>query len=347
MPRLVAVDAVPGPWLTAQLAAAWDNGDAVFPVDPRLPADRRAEVVQAMRVGEAVAPGDALVVATSGSTGEPRGAVLTHDAVRASALASSARLAVDPAADTWLSCLPLAHVGGLSVVTRALLTGTPLTFDPDAPATLVSVVPTQLDRMDVRQFRVVLVGGAADRRVRPPNVVHSYGMTEAGSGVAYDGMPLDGIEVRADADGQLWVRGPTLLRCYRDGTDPKDADGWFPTGDLGSVDVDGRVVVVGRLAEVIVTGGEKVLPGPVEDALRAHPDVADVGVAGRPDDEWGERVVAFVVPADGVDPPTLDGLRAWVKDRLPPWCAPRQLVLVDALPRTPLGKLRRAALPST
>lgn len=299
-----------------------------------------------MRVGEPVEQGDALVVATSGSTGEPKGAVLTHAAVAASSAATARRLGVDPAADTWLACLPPAHMGGLAVITRALAAGTGLTFDVDDPtATLTSVVPTQLDRMDVSRFRIVLLGGSADWRTeRPPNVVRTYGLTETASSVAYDGSMLDGIEVRVDDGGQVWLRGATLLRCYRDGTDPKDADGWYPTGDAGRVEADGRIHIEGRMGDVIVTGGEKVWPTPVEAALRAHPAVAEVAVAGRPDDEWGSRVVAYVVPADPAQPPTLDALRDWVKERLPAWCAPRQLELRTSLPRTTSGKVRRPDL---
>lgn len=346
MPQLVALDAQPGPAFVEALQRAWDAGDAVFPVDPRLPAAVRDGLVSAMGVGEAVEPGDALVVATSGSTGDPKGVVLTHTAVAASGWASSRRLGVDPSSDRWLSCLPLAHIGGLSVACRALLTGTPLTFDvEDLAATLVSLVPTQLDRMDVTRFRTVLLGGSSDwRRERPGNVVRSYGLTEAGSGVVYDGWPLDSVEVRVADDGEVWLRGPTLLRCYRDGTDPKDPDGWLPTGDLGTFGVDGRLSVHGRAADVIVTGGEKVWPAPVEAALRSHPEVADIAVIGRPDDEWGQRVVAYVVPVDAAQPPTLDALREHVKERLPSWCAPREVILVDTFPRTSLGKLRRPVL---
>lgn len=334
--RLVAVEATPGPAFVAALLRAWDAGDVVYPLDPRLPAGLRPSFDPPLE------DGDALVVATSGSTGEPKGVVLTHAAVLASAWASSRRLAVDPSRDSWLCCLPLAHVGGLSVVTRALLTGTPLVFD--GPASLASMVRTQVARSDVSSFRTVLLGGGPPPDDVPDNVVVTYGMTETGSGIAYDGVPLDGVEVRVADDGEVWVRGPMLLRCYHDGADPKDADGWLPTGDSGSIGDDGRLSVHGRMAEVIVTGGEKVWPGPVEDVLRAHPAVADVAVAGRPDDEWGERVVAYVVPADPGAPPTLDTLREWVKERLPSWCAPRHLVVLDALPRTPLGKLRRASL---
>lgn len=334
-----------------ELTRAWDQGDAVLPVDPRLPAPARAAVLEAARLDEPVEPGDALVVATSGTTGAPKLAVLTHDAVAASAAASSAALAVEPEADRWLACLPLAHVGGLSVVTRALLTGTPLTvldgFDAAdvvqaarSGCTLVSLVPTALARVDPGLFRVVLVGGQAPPADRPPNVVATYGMTETGSGIAYDGQPLDGVDLRTGAGSEVQVRGPMLLRCYRDGTDPKDRGGWFRTGDAGEV-VDGRLSVHGRLGDVIVTGGEKVWPAAVEPVLEAHPLVAEAALTGAPDAEWGNRVVALVVAVDPSDPPTLEALRELVKEHLPPWCAPKELRLVAELPRTASGKVRR------
>ncbi|MCU1376221.1 MAG: menE, partial [Actinomycetia bacterium] len=187
MGTLLPIEAVPGPELVLALRRAFDAGDAVLPVDPRLPGPAVAALLAALRAGEAVDDGDALVVPTSGTTGEPKGAVLTHDAVRASARATSARLAVDPERDRWLSCLPLAHVGGLSVVLRAMVTETPLTFDVDEPATLVSLVATQLLRMDTSRFRTVVLGGAAPPEDRPANCVTTYGMTETGSGIVYDG----------------------------------------------------------------------------------------------------------------------------------------------------------------
>jgi O-succinylbenzoic acid--CoA ligase len=336
------------------LRRAWDAGDAVLPLDPRLPGPARQAVLDAARVDEPVEPGDALVVATSGTGGSPKAAVLTHDAVAASAAATSARLGVDPGADRWLACIPLAHVGGLGVVVRALLTGTALTVlprpDPAAVAevaaaqpTLVSLVPTALDRMDASWFKAVVLGGAADPRSRPANVVRTYGLTETGGGVVYEGVPLDGVELRV-VDGQLHVRGPMLLRGYRDGTDPKDADGWLPTGDAGALPAGGRLVVAGRLADVVVTGGEKVWPDDLEPLLAAHPGVREVAVVGRPDPEWGAVVVAVVVPADPADPPTLASLRDLVKASRPAYAAPRRLELVAALPRTALGKVRRASL---
>ena len=365
MRRLVAL-ALPGgePFVT-ELRRAWDAGDAVLPLDPRLPGPSRQRVLDAMRPSVIVAPdgttaldggrpvddGDALVVATSGSTGEPKGVVLTHDAVQASASATSARIGVT-ADDVWLACLPLAHVGGLSVVTRALATGNRVVvhdgFEParavSAGATLVSLVPTALARIDPSAFRIIVLGGSRPPADRPAHVLATYGMTETGSGVVYEGRPLDGVEVRVAADGEIHLRGPMLLRCYRNDHDPKTADGWLPTGDLGGITSDGRLFVEGRRGDMVNTGGEKVWPEAVEAVLRRHPDVADAAVLAEADHEWGQRVTALVVATPGTSP-ALDALRDFVKIELPAYCAPRRLVLVPALPRTTLGKLQRALLP--
>jgi O-succinylbenzoic acid--CoA ligase len=299
-----------------------------------------------MRVGEPVQPGDALVVATSGSTGVPKGVVLTHDAVAASAAATSQRLEVGPN-DHWLACLPLSHVGGLSVVTRALHAGSRLTvlpgFDTElvtaSGANLVSLVATTLRRIDPSIFRTIVLGGSRPPADRPPNTVTTYGMTETGSGVVYDGVPLDGVGVRIDEDGEIHLRGPMLLRSYRGGSSPVDAEGWLPTGDLGRWLDDGRLQVDGRRGDLIITGGENVWPEAVEAIIADHPAVADVMVRGVDDPEWGQIVEAVVVPVNAA--PTLDQLREQVKVAHPAFMAPRSLVIVEALPRTSLGKLRR------
>jgi len=374
MPELVALDLVAGPGFVDALRSAWDAGDAVLPVDPRLPGPARTQLIETLRPtvvvdgtgrhrcpeGRPVEPGDALVVATSGTTGRPKGVVLDHRAVEASARATSGRLGVDPGTDRWVACLPLAHVGGLSVVTRSLVTGTPCTVLPafDARAverlsreggTLISLVATALRRADASGYRAVLLGGAAPPDDLPDNVVTTYGMTETGSGIVYDGRPLDGVEVRigdgtTGPDGEILVRAPMLLRGYRDGTDPRLPGGWFPTGDSGRVEPDGSLVVFGRLAEVIVTGGENVWPGPVERVLGTHPGIDQVAVWKRPDPDWGERVVAWIVPRDRSRPPELEALRDLVAGELPRWAGPRELVLTDRLPRTPGGKVRRTSL---
>jgi O-succinylbenzoic acid--CoA ligase len=344
--RLVAIDLPGGPDFVDELRRIWEGGDAAFPVDQRLPAVTKRDLCAAMRVGEAVEAGDALVVATSGSTGSPKGVVLTHDAVAASARATSDRLGVRPE-DHWLACLPLSHVGGLSVVTRALHTGTRLTVLPgfdaaavaEVGATLVSLVATALTRIDPARFRVIVLGGSRPPDDRPANCVTTYGMTETGSGVVYDGIPLEGVEVDIAPDGEIRLRAPMLLRCYRDGTSPLDADGWFATGDLGVWLPDDRLHVAGRRGDLIITGGENVWPEAVEAALADHPGVADVLVRGVDDPEWGQLVEAVIVPIG--DPPTLDSLRDHVKQRHPAFMAPKHLTLVESLPRTSLGKLRR------
>ncbi|MEL6890601.1 MAG: fatty acid--CoA ligase family protein [Actinomycetota bacterium] len=352
-PRLVAIDQPGGPDFVDELRRIWNDGDAAFPVDQRLPTAAKRAVCRAMAVGEEVEPGDALVVATSGSTGEPKGVVLTHDAVAASAEAATRRLDVRPD-DHWLACLPLSHVGGLSVVTRALHTGTRLTvqpgFDPEqvvgAGATLVSLVATALARIDADRFRTIVLGGSRPPADRPTNTVATYGMTETGSGIVYDGVPLEGVEVDVRDDRSIRVRGPMLLRCYRDGTIPLDATGWFDTGDLGHWLDDGRLHVEGRRGELIITGGENVWPERVERVLADHPGVAEVMVRGVPDEEWGELVEAVIVPASAgrhPDTPTLADLRAFVAEREPSFVAPRSLLITDRLPTTSLGKPRRSA----
>jgi O-succinylbenzoic acid--CoA ligase len=147
-----------------------------------------------------------------------------------------------------------------------------------------------------------------------------------------------------EGGGEISVRGPMLLRAYRDGPVPLDAEGWLRTGDAGELLPDRRLIVHGRIGDMIISGGENIWPTPVEEALRTHPGVAEVAVAGRPDPEWGQRVVAWVVPVDPGRPPTLDEVRDTVGDRLPRFAAPRQLVIVDHLPRTSIGKVRKDEL---
>jgi O-succinylbenzoic acid--CoA ligase len=387
VPELVALDLPGGIGFVDALRAIWDTGDAAAPLDPRLPPAARQVMLDALRPtrivgsdgdqhaladGVGVEEGDAVVVATSGTSGQPKGVVLTHEAIAASALATSARLAVDATLHTWLACLPLAHIGGLAVVTRSIVSGTPVIvlpgFEAEAVEELgrsgqvshVSLVTTALRRLDPSVFACVLLGGSKAPDTLPANVVPTYGMTETGSGVIYDGRPLDGVEVsfrpveRAQGDGEaavvegeILLRAPMLFRCYRQGDDgrvvgPDGAKNWFATGDAGRLDADGKLVVSGRIEDVITTGAEKVWPDLVERTLMAHPGVAEVAVWKRSDPEWGERVVAWVVPTD--DAPSLDELRQIVADGIAPWAAPKELVLVDDLPRTAAGKVRRREL---
>lgn len=332
--------------------------------------------------GVPVAAGVAAVVATSGTTGDRKGVELTFAGLAASAAAVASAVGAGPG-DGWLCCLPLHLVAGLAVVGRAWATGAPVTvhagFDPGAvaeaarTAAFVSVVPTMLRRLlaggsgAAAGFHHVLLGGGpvdpgllAAAGDTGAVVSTTYGMTETWGGIVHNGHPLDGVDVRLgpaaggpgeDAVGEILVRAPMLMRGYRlwpEGTAAAvDADGWYRTGDLGRFDPEGggRLRVVDRLGDVVNTGGVKVSPTEVERVLAGHPAVADVCVAGRPDPDWGERVVAFVVPAEPAAPPPLEDLRAFARRELPAAKLPREVVVVPAIPRTAGGKALRRLLP--
>ena len=347
--------------------SAWESGDAVFPVDQRLPRQSRQSIVAEMgaakvidasgdattlRTARPIEPGDALVIATSGSTGEPKGVVHTHASIAASAQASNLRLATTRH-DHWLACLPVSHIGGFSVITRARLAGCQLSihgsFDARAAqiaarngATMTSLVNTALARIDASLFRKILLGAGPAPKELPANIVKTYGMTETGSGVVYDGVALDGVEIRVDAEKEIFVRGAMLLRCYRDGIDPKTVDGWLATNDLGSY-ADGILRVSGRRGDLIITGGENVWPAQVEAAIAAHPSVSEVCVRGVADEAWGQRVVAWIVTKQDAAI-TLEATREWVKQTLPSFCAPHEIRLLEKLPRTSVGKIDTAKL---
>ena len=362
---LVALALPPGEEFAAALDAAWRDGSAVLPLDPHAPAAEQGRVLAAMRPDLGVEDDVALVIATSGSTGTPKGAELSHDALAASARATMARIGRRDD-DVWLACLPWHHIGGLQVLLRTRMFDAPLVvherFDvarvaAERDATLVSLVPTQLARLleagvDLGRFRAILLGGAA----APPSllaraaaagahVVTTYGMSETCGGCVYDGRPLDGVEVRVDSDGRVLLRGPVMMSRYRlrpDLTDDALTDGWFRTSDLGTVGADGRLIVHGRVDDVVITGGENVNTTDVAARLAAHPLVSDVAVTGVADDEWGQRLVAVVVPHDGV--PDLDDLRAWCREELRAAALPRGLLVVDEIPRLPSGKPDRLAV---
>ena len=342
----------------ASLAAALDGSGPPLLTSP----DPR--VLAALRPDEPLEHDDVVaVVPTSGSTGEPKGVLLTADN-----LLSSARAAATVVGEgQWLLAIPPTHVGGLQVLVRSLLAGTspvslegPTTVEAfeaasarlSGPRRLVSLVPTQLRRLlgspALTSYDAVLLGGAAAppdllraARVAGVRVVTTYGMSETSGGCVYDGVPLSGVQL--EVDGRIRLRGPVVARGYRLRPDLTAAafDGdAFTTDDLGEVR-DGRLVVLGRADDLVVTGGENVAPAAVEDALAQHPSVAEVAVVGVPDEEWGERVVAVVVLRG---PLTLDSARDWVAERLPRAAAPRELRVVEALPLLPSGKIDRVRL---
>ena len=355
--------------LAGPLAKALDGtGPAILPLDATLPASRLRQLTDAIAPDAGVADDTAVIIVTSGSTGEPKGVELSAAALCHSARASLARLGAADGRDAggWLCCLPVTHVAGLQVLVRSLLSSSERTVAPTLTATAlsesgcsyVSVVPTQLVRLldesavpggaaALAEFAAVLVGGAAAPagllgRARAAGVraVTTYGMSETCGGCVYDGVPLDGVTVRAAGDGLLRISGPVLMNRYRGGPDLGDE---FVTSDLGYVR-DGRVVVRGRADDVINTGGHKVVPGEVAAVLESCPGVLEVVVIGRADPEWGQRVTAVVVPADPDDPPSLELLRIHVSKRLPRYACPSEVVLTRAIPVLASGKPDLASL---
>jgi o-succinylbenzoate---CoA ligase len=316
--------------------------------------DQAADVVPALRAWLSADDADQLLVETSGSTGAPKRVVLSRSAVLASASAATDRLG---GPGRWVLALPPSYVAGVQVIVRSLLAGfePSLGFDaiPDGRC-YTSLVPTQLQRLlgtDVtrlRRFDKVLLGGGPidpDLRRRAEDVgvqvVATYGSSETAGGCVYDGAPLDLVDVRIGPEGRIALRGPMLFDGY-DGdpelTEQTLVDGWFLTSDLGSFEA-GRLKVLGRIDDVVISGGVNVPTPAVAARLREHPAVADAAVIGVVDDEWGQRIVAYVV---GVL--TLDEARDWVGAVLPRAWAPRELRQVAVLPMLANGKLDRARL---
>jgi o-succinylbenzoate---CoA ligase len=388
--------------LLERLAAALDgSGPAILPLEADLPPERLALILDAfapaaMETADGLSPRPggipvseqtAVVIATSGSTGQPKGVELSASALTHSARASLTRAGAAPG-DRWLLCLPATHIAGIQVLVRSLIAGTEPGIAGHVDAAVlagsgcahVSIVPTQLRRLLgvangdshgdsngaadgdsngaangaggpatwAGNFRSVLLGGAAAprdliARAREAGipVVTTYGMSETCGGCVYDNLPLDGVSVATGDDGRIRISGPVLFSGYRLRPDLTAAalnSGWFATSDLGIIDAAGRLTVRGRADDVINTGGEKVVAGEVASVLETCPGVREAVVIGRPDAEWGERVTAVIVPDNSAQPPTLDLLSRHVRERLPRYAAPRELVLLDALPMLPSGK---------
>jgi O-succinylbenzoic acid--CoA ligase len=364
----------------AALGGVLDGRDA--PLVPIPAGDLRESelLTTALRVGEEIDDEVALVVSTSGTTGTPKGAMLTPAALIASASATHDRLG---GPGTWLLALPAHHIAGIQVLVRSLQAGTvPVElnvsagFDPTELPTAIaqlgsgrrytSLVATQLAKALLdpdataalgELDAVLLGGGPAPRPVLEGaaaagiTVVRTYGSSETAGGCVYDGVPLDGVTIRLDdgaepGEGRIVIGGPTLATGYRNRPDPDpfDEPGWFRTDDLGILDEAGTLRVLGRVDEAISTGGLTVMPAPVEAVLSRHPAIADCAVFGLEDDRLGERVVAAVVLVTGALEPTLDHIREHLAQSLDPTAAPRELHIVDELPRRGIGKLDRRAL---
>jgi O-succinylbenzoic acid--CoA ligase len=325
-----------------------------------------ADVVAALTAWVRADDGEPLVVETSGSTGAPKRVVLSRRAVLASVAATARRLGGE---GRWLLALPPSYVAGAQVVCRSVVAGEPPVLLEEHPSVAsaveagrpayASLVPTQLHRLldaheDVAALRtlrtVLLGGGPIDPALRARaaeagvSVVATYGSAETAGGCVYDGVALDGVGLATEPDGRLRISGPTLLERY-DGDPELTArvlvDGWFRTEDAARIDEDGRLQVLGRLDDMVVSGGVNVPAPAVARRLREHPVVREAEVLGVPDEEWGSRLVAFVV--GGL---ALDDARAWVAEVHPRSWAPRQLVEVPALPLLANGKVDRVQLVS-
>lgn len=325
------------------------------------PSDDPATAIAQLAQWLAADDPERLLLETSGSSGQPKRVVLSRDAVVASVEASARRLGER---GQWLLALPSSYVAGVQVICRSLLAGhDPVVmkgraFDEEQTAgRFTSLVPTQLHRLmqDEKQVEalrslhtILLGGGPIDPALRQRaeeagvRIVATYGSSETAGGCVYDGLPLDGVALAIGSDARLRIGGPTVFDGY-DGdpilTGETLVEGWFLTSDVGRLDEDGRLHVLGRIDDVVISGGVNVPLPAVAQRLREHPDIEAVEVIGIPDEEWGTRVVAFVVGAD-------EGLRDWVAEVHPRTWAPQQVVSLPDLPLLPNGKVDRQALRS-
>ena len=364
--RLVALDMPASVEFANHVRNAWGAGDAVFPIDQRLPQAAKDSLVEQFKPSvlidgtgsivtlansEPTEEHDALVIATSGSTGNPKGVVHTHDSIRALLNMSQERLLTDSSTH-WLLCLPVSHVAGFSVLARSIVFGNQISILPKFDeyevlaaakngATHVSLVPTTLNRIDPAIFESILLGGATAPSNLPANVTTTYGMTETFGGIAYNARPLNGVEVRV-RDEHIELRSPSLFRAYRGAKTPRSIDGWYQTGDNGTF-ANGVLQVFGRSDDMIITGGENVWPSAVEKIISTITGIERVVVSGIDDAQWGQRVVAWIVSSNALAP-SLDDVRQHVKQQLPSFCAPTELRAVREIPTTSLGKVDMQAL---
>lgn len=357
--------------LSRALAEVLDGGPPVLPVGP----DARATVA-AMRPADPVPESTAVLIATSGSTGHPKGVLLPATALTASALATHRHLG---GPGRWLLATPAQYVGGLQVLVRSLLSGREpgvvdlsAGFRPDGFAAAAgsvladrgphytALVPTQLVRLldaggppleAARGFDRIVVGGAAltpevraQARSAGVRVVGAYGMSETSGGCVYDGRPLDGVRVRIGPTQRVEISGDVLALGYRDPASWQLHDGWFRTDDLGRISDDGTLEVLGRADDVINSGGVKVPAPAVERALRGHPGVRACSVVGVSHPEWGEVVAALVVASDPANPPSTADLQAVARAGAGRAAAPKLVRFAGELPLRGPGKVDRTAV---
>jgi O-succinylbenzoic acid--CoA ligase len=309
----------------------------------------------------------ALIIPTSGSSGEPKGVMLSHANLAASVKAARSRIPLEPG-DVWQICLPLYHIGGQAILYRCAEAGACVLLGQEKfhaenaladmhqyAVTHVSLVPAMLANLleagaPPSSLKFVLVGGGAlsaslAKRAAQAGwpLCPSYGMSEMASQVAtlnplpddwqpgLVGLPLPGVEVKISA-GRIYLRGEMRMEGY---LGQGLREGWLETGDLGRLDEQGRLWVQGRADDMLVSGGVNIHPLEVENLLASCPGLSDAAVTALPDEVWGERLIALVVGADAIQ------TQAWCDRALPSHLRPRRIFSVSSLPRNALGKLER------
>ncbi len=392
---LAAVLSLSSLTITRILYVALHLGLTVFPLDPSIPGERRDRfLAQAgcslvltdveldrIRESSGAASDIQLIVATSGSEGEPKGVMLSGGNIAASVAFSRSRLGLE-SGDLWLNCLPMFHIGGIMIVYRCLDAGAGMLlhsgFDParvwsdltSYPVTHISLVPAMLARLlDVSgdatppdSLRVALIGGghlapelAARAHAAGWPLCVSYGMSETCSQCATDcgdqaglipgqvGMPLDGFEIVLSQRGRIMVRGPAVMRGYLSSELTSCQGlcdgGWFETGDLGEIDASGRLRVLGRADDMLISGGKTIHPSEIEDQMANCPGLDEVAVSARPDLTWGDVIVAVYTGSVSIDE-----VEVWCRANLTSTLRPREFIQAPGLPRNGMGKLDRNGL---
>jgi len=292
----------------------------------------------------------ALVVTTSGSTGEPKAVALSAKALIANAKATHKYLGAK-VGERWSLLLPTTHIAGLNVLVRSIELGTtPVTVDNQADFT--AIVPTQLHRAlagdaklltHLKGCKAVLVGGGplseelrASATAKGIKVVTTYGATESCGGVVYDGSPLEGVEISI-MNSRIALRGPQLATSYLNSEIPI-MDGWLITSDLGEI-IDGKVKVVGRIDDQIISGGEKISLSAVESYLRNEFANQEIAAFSKKDSEWGEKLCIATTQAISIDL-----VASKLKARFGNHAAPKEIHTVNVIPYLSLGKPDRKRL---
>lgn len=368
MRDLIALDMPASNSLVKIINSIWDSNDGFAPIDQRLPQSGKAALIKALAPSKIIygnnqithlpnaqplEENQSLAMATSGTTGNPKIVMYTRQQLDASAIATSRHIGVNDD-DKWLCCLPISHIGGLSVILRSLITNTNIEIhngfkseevikSAKNGATLTSLVPTTLARIDPLIFRKIILGGSNPPPDLPPNTLTTYGLTETGSGVVYDGSPLPGVEISIGQGDEILLRGPMIATHFRSGSLIVDSNGWLHTKDAGAFE-NNRLKVFGRIDDMINTGGEKVFPQAIESLILSFIEIDKVAIISLPDQVWGEAVTAVIVAKPDHRVPSLDELRERVKEKLPAYCAPTRMLVVDKVPTTALGKIQKTIL---